>query len=104
MLPFAIGKAIRKPTNVGGKVRPSATKLRKFERDGEEQIAKALDDLRKRLFKGIREDNIGEIMSRLSDQDFMRPFHTTLANLIAEWAAAGGFDASDALQRAYYRG
>ena len=78
MPPF--GKAIH---------RQEGHKLRRFEKQGTEQIAKELDKLRKRLMRGINESNVQELNYRLDDPKIMRPFHDALDRLIMSWAAAG---------------
>jgi len=63
--------------------------LRRFEKDGQVQIARALNRLRIDLFRGITEDNVHLLVQRLHDPDIVRPFHDTMERLMREWALAG---------------
>ena len=80
MRPFLDGKAIH---------RQEGGRLRRFEKEGTEAIAKELAKLRRRLMRGITADNVYQLNQRMNDPDYIRPFHDALDRLIQEWAAAG---------------
>ncbi len=80
MRPFSIGKATH---------RQEAGRLRRFEKEGTELIAKELTKLRKRLMRGITADNVYQLNQRMNDPDIIGPFHDTLDRLLQEWATAG---------------
>ena len=63
--------------------------LRSFEKEGQVQIARALNKLRIDLFRGITEDNVQLIVQRLHDPEIVRPFQDTVERLMREWALAG---------------
>ncbi len=80
MRPFSIGKAIPNPD---GRL------LRRFERQGTERIARALNRLKLDLFRGITDDNAYELINRLDNPEVIQPFQDVLLKLIQEWALAG---------------
>ncbi len=80
MRPFSIGKATPNPD---GRL------LRRFERQGTERIAQALNRLKLDLFRGITDDNVYELINRLDNPDVIQPFQDVLLKLIQEWALAG---------------
>ena len=63
--------------------------LRRHENEGERLIARELDRLRKRLMRGINENNVHEIEQRMSDPAIMGKFQDTLTALVQEWALVG---------------
>ena len=84
MRPFPTGKATPNP-----KIRPNNALLRRHENEGERLIARELDRLRKRLMRGINENNVHEIEQRMSDPAIMGKFQDTLTALVQEWALVG---------------
>ncbi len=80
MLPFSIGKATH---------RQEAGRLRRFEKEGTELIARELTKLRRRLMRGINADNVHLLNQRMNDPDIIGPFHDALDRLMQEWTAAG---------------
>ena len=80
MRPFGTGKAIPDP---------DGRQLRRFERQGTERISRALNQLKKDLFRGINNDNVHELINRLDNREVMQPFQDTMLGLIQEWALAG---------------
>ena len=63
--------------------------LDKLERDGQAEIAKALDKLRRDVFRGVTESNAHIMARRLDDPEVIGPFEETIAELVEEWALAG---------------
>ena len=61
----------------------------RMERDGQAEIEKALDKLRKDLFRGITEGDAHIMARRLDDSAITKPFRETMEKLITEWALAG---------------
>lgn len=93
-------KATRKiPT---GKIHPSGRLLRSFERDGADKLSRAFSDLRRRLFSGLSDDSVEQVVSRMSDADIMRPFRDTLEALIRDWALAGADFGREQVERAIF--
>ncbi len=80
MRPFLIGKATH---------RQEAARLRRFEKEGTELIAKELAKLRKRLMRGITADTVYQLNQRMNDPEIIGPLHDALDRLMQEWAAAG---------------
>ncbi len=85
-----------------GKIHPSGVELRRFERQGTEQIARALQTLRRRLFAGLNADSVGRIVTRMSDREVMQPFRDTLAALVQEWALAGSDFGREQVERVIF--
>ena len=81
MPPFLAGKATPKRVN--------DRELTRFERQGRDKISTALNKLRRDLFRGITEDNIYLLTTRLNDPAIMGPFRDTMTALLREWALAG---------------
>ncbi len=80
MRPFLTGKAIPNP---------DGRQLRRFERQGTKEISRALNKLKKDLFRGINNDNAHELVNRLDDIEVIQPFQDVMLELIQEWALAG---------------
>ena len=78
MPPF--GKATRKEDN---------EVLTALEKDGRARIARALDKLRRDIFRGITENNAHIMARRLDDSEVTKPFEDAIAELVEEWALAG---------------
>ena len=85
-----------------GKIHPSGVELRRFERQGTEQIARTLQTLRRRLFAGLNADSVGRIVTRMSDREVMQPFRDTFAALIQEWALAGSDFGREQVERVIF--
>jgi hypothetical protein len=80
MRPFLTGKAIPNPD---GRL------LRRFERQGTERIAQALNRLKLDLFRGINNDNVYELVNKLDNPEVIQPFQDVMLALVQEWALAG---------------
>lgn len=78
MPPF--GKATRREDN---------DVLAALEADGQARIARALDKLRKDIFRDITENNAHIMERRLDDPAVTKPFEDAIAALVEEWALAG---------------
>ena len=78
MPPF--GKATRKEDN---------DVLTALEEDGQARIARALDKLRKDIFRGMTESNAHIMARRLDDPAVTKPFEDAITELVEEWALAG---------------
>ncbi len=91
MPPFLVGTTTHKaPRRIPDtRINPDGVLLRRFERQGTEQIARALQALRRRRFAGLNADSVGRIVTRMSDREVMQPFRDVVAALIQEWALAG---------------
>ena len=63
--------------------------LDKLERDGQAEIAKALDKLRRDVFRGVTESNAHIMARRLDDPSVIKPFQDAIEKLVEEWALAG---------------
>ena len=63
--------------------------LDKLERDGQAEIAKALDKLRKDVFSGVTEATAHTMARRLDDPAVIGPFQDAIEKLIVEWALVG---------------
>ena len=81
MLPFVTGKAT--PDRLNDR------QLRRFEKQGADKIEAALSKLQRDLFRGINQNNAGQIVTRLDDPKVMQPFEDAITALIQEWALAG---------------
>lgn len=68
-------------------INPDGTLLRRFERDGAERIATALDAWRRRIFAGLTDDTITNAVSRVDTES--GPLRDVLLFLVQEWAEAG---------------
>jgi SPP1 gp7 family putative phage head morphogenesis protein len=99
MRPFLDGKATRKPPKDRDKLNPDGRLMRRFERQGKERIAAALDRLRRRLFRGINKDNVQDMVSRLSDPKVIGPFKDDITTLVNEWAGAGADFGREQIER-----
>jgi SPP1 gp7 family putative phage head morphogenesis protein len=71
------------------RMNPDGRELRRFERQGAEQIAKAFEKLRRATFRGVTADNVRQLSARLQDPTYTQPFTNTLTALLREWARAG---------------
>jgi hypothetical protein len=78
MPPF--GKATRNEDN------PVLTAL---EKDAQARIARALDELRKDIFRGVTESNAHIMARRLDDPAVIRPFEDAISELVEEWVMSG---------------
>ncbi len=76
-----IGKAIPKRLN--------DRQLRRFEKDGREQLTTALAKLQRDLFRGIGPDDVYMLTTRMRDPDISGPFRDKIVALLREWALAG---------------
>ena len=85
-----------------GKIHPSGVELRRFERQGTEQIARALQTLRRRLFAGLSADTVSQVVSRMNDREIIQPFRDTFAALIQEWALAGSDFGREQVERVIF--
>ncbi len=85
-----------------GKIHPSGVELRRFERQGTEQIARALQALRRRLFAGLNADSVGRIVTRMSDREVMQPFRDVIQALVQEWALAGSDFGREQVERVIF--
>ena len=85
-----------------GKIHPSGVELRRFERQGTEQIARALQTLRRRLFAGLNADTVSQVVSRMNDREIIQPFRDTFAALIQEWALAGSDFGREQVERVIF--
>ncbi len=81
MRPFAIGKAIPKRLN--------DRQLRRFEKEGREQLTTALAKLQRDLFNGIGLDDVHMLTTRMRDPGISGPFRDKIVALLREWALAG---------------
>ena len=88
MPPFVAGKATREDSAV-----------MQMERNGSQVVAGALAKLRRDLFRGVTEDNVHELLSRLSDRDVMQPFEDSIIGLLQEWALAGADNGREDIER-----
>ena len=91
MRPFQNGNSTHKaPRRIpDARINPNGVDMRRFERTGKEQLAKALDQLRKRLFSGLNANTIEQIISRMKDKEVMQPFRDSVNRLVEDWALAG---------------
>lgn len=80
-------------------INPDGVQMRRFEREGKEQIAAALTKLQRDLFRGINQDNVQQVTTRLSDPVIMQPFQDTITALIQEWALAGADFGREQIER-----
>ena len=71
----------------------------RMERDGSEQVASALARLGRDLFRGVTENNVNEILSRLGDRAIMQPFEDSIIGLVQEWALAGADNGREEIER-----
>ena len=63
--------------------------LNQMEKDGQAKIEKALDKLRRDLFRGVTESNAHIMARRLDDPEVIKPFEDAIAELVEEWALVG---------------
>ena len=73
--------------------------LTALEKDGQDRIARALDKLRRDIFRGITENNAHIMTRRLDDSEVTKPFADTIENLVTEWALAGVDSGRQAIER-----
>ena len=85
-----------------GKIHPSGTELRRFEREGAEAIARALAKLKRDLFAGLNADTIGQVLTRLDDPAITRPLHDAIALSVSRWALAGADFGREQIERAVF--
>ena len=88
--PFPVttaGKAIRDiprdPLN------PDGRQMRRFERRLQETVEKALDKLRRDLFRGVSAENARTVVQRLNEPDVITPFRDAITAALQEIALAG---------------
>ena len=63
--------------------------LTALEKDGADRLARALDKLRRDLFRGVTEANAHIMARRLDDPEVIKPFEDAITELVEEWAQAG---------------
>ena len=63
--------------------------LTALEKDGQARIARALDKLRRDIFRGVTENNAHIMARRLDDSEVTKPFEDAIAELVEEWALVG---------------
>lgn len=83
MRPFetkATGKGIRNP---------DGRAMRRYERQFEAAMVKALDKLRRDVTRGITAENVHELVNRLNDEAIVRPFQDAIVKEIQAVALAG---------------
>jgi SPP1 gp7 family putative phage head morphogenesis protein len=73
--------------------------MRRFERQGKDKISAALDKLRKRLFSGLSDRTINQIITRMNDREVMQPFRDSLTAVVSEWALAGAAFGQEQIER-----
>ncbi len=88
MPPFLAGKATREDDDVVA-----------LEQDGSGRMASALAKLQRDLFRGVTEDNVNDILSRLNDRAIMQPFEDSIIRLLQEWALAGADNGREEIER-----
>lgn len=98
MPPF--GKATRRIPEA--EINPDGRTLRRMEKQGTERIARALNKLRLDLFRGINDNNVMMLESRLNDKDIMQPFEDAISALVNEWALAGADFGREQIERTIY--
>ena len=74
--------------------------LDRMEREGQAEIEKALDRLRKDLFNGITENNAHIMARRLDDTAITKPFAEVIEKLVTEWALVGSSNGRRDVERA----
>jgi hypothetical protein len=73
-----------------------------MEKQGTEKIARALDKLRRDLFRGINENNVYQMADRLNDKEIIQPFEDAITALVHEWALAGADFGRQQVERTIY--
>lgn len=73
-----------------------------MERAGSERLTAALDKLRRDLFRGVTEDNVQMLTSRLYDRAIMQPFTDSLTGLLVEWALAGADNGREEIEQTIF--
>ena len=74
--------------------------LTALEKDGQDRIARALDKLRRDIFRGITENNAHIMARRLDDTAITKPFAEVIEKLVTEWALVGSSNGRRDVERA----
>lgn len=90
-------KAVRHPPQ-SDPLNPDGKLLRRFERNGTAKLARMLDELGDDLFKGLTEEQVNLVFSRLNGDITQDKIRAVVGELVEEWAVAGAeFGASQVI-------
>ena len=78
---------------------PDGREMRRMEREVEAAIARALDKLRRATMQGVTDDNVQDMVTRLSDPAITRPFQDVVVDQLQRIALAGSEFARDTVER-----
>jgi SPP1 gp7 family putative phage head morphogenesis protein len=93
-------KATRKPPDDAEQLNPDGVQMRRFEREGTEQIAAALAQWQRDLFRGVTTTNAQQrLIERLNDQSVIQPLQDTITALVQKWALAGADFGQEQVER-----
>lgn len=84
MPPFTAGKIIRR-----GAFDPDGRVMRRYEREFEAAVSRALAKLRRDVERGITDENVNDMVSRLNDPAVTRPFQDAIVAQMQRVALAG---------------